>query len=113
MECVSALKRKHQIEAEEEMLKREKEKLELETEFAATSGKLNILEINSQCGSQLSDGMHSYFEKNNSQEASKLHSNADSFVPDKVDEMVNTGAVPDHISQPQVVKPKHKCQQSK
>lgn len=46
--------------------------------------------------------MNSYFEKNNSQEGGKLNPNADSFVPDEVDEMVNTWAVPDHISQPQV-----------
>lgn len=90
MEHVSALKSKHQIEADEEKLKIEKGKLELEMELAATSAKLKVLEISSQCGSQFSDGMNSYFEKNNSQEGGKLNPNADSFVPDEVDEMVNT-----------------------
>lgn len=42
-----ALKRKHHIEAQEERLRREKEQLELETDLAATTARLQVLEVNS------------------------------------------------------------------
>lgn len=95
MKRVAALKRKHLIEAKEEKLRREKEQLELETELAATSAKLNVLEINSsECGSKRSDGMNSYFERNNSQKASALNPDADMFVPLTLDEKVDVTDVP-------------------
>lgn len=43
MERVAALKRKHLLEAQEERLRREKEQLNLETEFAATNARLHVL----------------------------------------------------------------------
>lgn len=42
-----ALKRKHHIEAQEERLRREKEQLALETDLAATTARLRVLEMNS------------------------------------------------------------------
>ena len=47
VERIAAQKRKHQIEAQQEKLRREKEQLELETELAATKAKLQVLEIRS------------------------------------------------------------------
>ena len=105
MQRVAALKRKHQIEAKEENLRREKEQLELETELAATSAKLNVLEMNSSvCGSKRSDGMTSYFERNISQGANVLNLDADMFVPVTLDKKHATD-VP-VIPQPPVVRPK-------
>lgn len=64
MEHVAALKKKHLIEAQEEQLRKEKERLELETEMAAANAKISVLEANaSRSGSRVSDGMHSYFER--------------------------------------------------
>lgn len=53
MERVAALKKKHLMEAQEEMLRRENEQLKLETELAVTNAKLQVLELNlSHCGSK-------------------------------------------------------------
>lgn len=107
MERVAALKRKHLIEAQEENLRREKEQLKLETELAATNAKLQILELNSsQCGSKLSDGMNSYFERNKGM--SKLNPNVNIFVSEKMDEDDNVLGAPAPVLQPSVVQPKHR-----
>ncbi|XP_032416528.1 uncharacterized protein LOC116718567 isoform X3 [Xiphophorus hellerii] len=81
LERAAGLKKKHQLEAQEEKLKQEKEQLELETELAAANAKLRVLEINSQCGSKCSDGMNSYIEKRNSNLA--LDPCAKVFVPER------------------------------
>lgn len=61
-ERVAALKQRHELEAQEEHLQRKqdklrraKEQLALEAELKETNAKLEGLEINSQCGSKVSD----------------------------------------------------------
>lgn len=83
---MTVLKRKHLLGAKEEELRKEKEQLALETELAAASAKLHMLEINSKCGSKGSDGMNSYIERNRNsvQGTSRLSPHAhDNFVPQK------------------------------
>ena len=97
MQRVAVLKRKHLIEDKEEKLK---------VQLAATSAKLNVLEINSSvCGSKRSDGRNSYFEKNICQRANVLNPDANMFVPVTLDKKVNVTDVP-VIPQPQAVMPK-------
>lgn len=43
MERVAALKKRHELEAQQEQLKRMKEQLELETELAATTEKTKCI----------------------------------------------------------------------
>lgn len=81
MERLAALKKKYSIEAQEEKLRKEKKKLSLETELAATNAKLHVLKINSVCSSERSDGMNSYFKRGHVQEAPSLNPCADTFVP--------------------------------
>lgn len=45
MEWVAAQKKKYELEAQREQFKRMKEQLELEAELAATTVKVNVLEI--------------------------------------------------------------------
>lgn len=81
-----ALKRKHHIEAQEERLRREKEQLELETDLAATTARLQVLEVNSsQRGSRRSDGMNSYLERSKAQRSIGLDPLAKAFVPPEND----------------------------
>ena len=97
MQRVAVLKRKHLIEDKEKKLK---------VQLAATSAKLNVLEINSSvCGSKRSDGRNSYFEKNICQRANVLNPDANMFVPVTLDKKVNVTDVP-VIPQPQAVMPK-------
>ena len=60
----AALKEKHALQEQEESLRRKREQLELDTEIAASSARLAILQ---SCGSHVSergsDGMESYFRK--------------------------------------------------
>ena len=128
---VAALKKKHSIEDQEEQLeerlrkekeqleeqlrkekerlRKEKEQLELETELAATNAKLHVLEnMSSRGGSKCSDGMDSYFEKNNCQKSSKLNPHAYTFVPDEMDKKDHVFPVSDPITQPPVVRPKQR-----
>ena len=72
VEQMAALKRKHLLEAREEELKWEKEQLAMETELAEVNAKLHVTEINSKCGSKGSDGMNSYFERNNAERTNAL-----------------------------------------
>lgn len=44
MERVAALDKKHELEAQQELLKRRQERLELETEVAAAHAKISVLE---------------------------------------------------------------------
>ncbi|XP_027860260.1 uncharacterized protein LOC114136464 [Xiphophorus couchianus] len=81
MERLAALDKRHLIQAQEEKLRKEKEKLDLETELAATNAKLNVLNINSVAGSQRSDGMNSYFERAQVKDTPLLNPGADEFVP--------------------------------
>ena len=108
VERIAAQKRKHQIEAQQEKLRREKEQLELETELAATKAKLQVWEIRSQCGSKHSNGMNSYFERNNSHGASELNPHANTFVPDKMNKKDHALGLSAPELQPPVVKPKQK-----
>ncbi len=62
-------------------LRKEKKQLALETELAAANVKLHVLEINSRCGSHVSNGMSSCFEKNSVQGKSKKNPSADNFNP--------------------------------
>ena len=106
IERVAALKKKHSIEDQEEQLRKEKEQLELETELAATNAKLHVLEnMSSRGGSKCSDGMDSYFEKNNCQKSSKLNPHAYTFVPDEMDKKDHVFPVSDPTTQPPVVRP--------
>lgn len=95
-----ALKRKHHIEAQEERLRREKEQLALETDLAATTARLQVLEMNSsQCGSRRSDGMNSYLERSKAQRSIGLDPLVKAFVPHEND----FPAVPDPTT---VVRPR-------
>lgn len=82
---MAALEKKHALEAKEEKLRKEKELLALETELAAANAKLNVLEINSKCGSKGSDAMNSYLDKNwtGAQETRRLNVHAGDSVPQK------------------------------
>ncbi len=67
MEGVVALNKKHELEAQQEQLKRRQEQLELETELPAAIAKINVLEtMGSKQGSEASDGsdgMNAYLRK--------------------------------------------------
>lgn len=66
MARAAALKGKHALEEEEFLLKRKKEQLELDTEIAASSARLAVLQAfdGSVATTGKSDGMESYFRKN-------------------------------------------------
>lgn len=83
MERMAALERKHALEEKEEKLRKEKELFVLETELAAANAKLNVLEINSKCGSKGLNAMNSYFDKNwtGAKGIRPLNLHADDFVP--------------------------------
>lgn len=90
----------YHIEAQEERLRREKEQLALETDLAATTARLQVLEMNSsQRGSRRSDGMNSYLERSKAQRSIGLDPLAKAFVPPENDVL----AVPDPAS---VVRPR-------
>lgn len=61
---MAALERKYSLEVNEEQLRKEKEPFALETELASANAKQNELEIHSKCGSKGSDGINSYFDRN-------------------------------------------------
>lgn len=89
MERVAALQKKHDLEAQEERLKRKKEQLELETELAATNAKINVLEsMGSRNSSRVSDGMNSYLRKGTAQKKTsiKLNPHVNTYLPDQVQE---------------------------
>ena len=80
MERVAALKKKHELEAQEEQLKRKKEQLELETELAATNAKINVLEaLGSRSSSRVSDGMNSYLRKGTAQNETSAKLNPQAY----------------------------------
>lgn len=109
MERVAALKKKHELEAQEEQLKRKKEQLELETELAATNAKINILEaLGSRSSSRVSDGMNSYLRKGTAQNetSAKLNPHANEYLPDQVQQRQNVLIETNSSSQQQVVRPK-------
>lgn len=106
-ERLAAQRRKHQIEAQQESLRREKEQLELETELAATKAKLQVLENSSQC-SKHSNGMNSYFERKKQQKVTELSADARTFVPDTMDRQNYAPGLPAPVFQPPVVKPKQR-----
>ncbi len=62
---MAALKERHALEEQEQLIKRKKEQLALETELAASTAKLAVLQASDgQCLSHApTDGMNSYFEK--------------------------------------------------
>jgi len=108
MERVSALQKKHDLEAQEEQLKRKKEQLELETELAATNAKINVLE--SRNSSRVSDGMNSYLRKGTAQQKTsvKLNPHAKTYLPDQVQQRHNVWMGTASSSQ-QVVRPKERA----
>ncbi len=63
--CAAALKGKHALEEQEFLLKRKKEQLELDTEIAASTARLTVLQAcdGSSVTGGKSDGMESYFRK--------------------------------------------------
>ena len=64
MARAAALKEKHALEEQGESLRRKKEQLELDTEIAASSARLAILQgSHSSVSEGRSDGMESYFRK--------------------------------------------------
>lgn len=62
---MAALKERHALEEQEQQIKRRKEQLELETELAASTAKLAVLQASDGLGSShvSSNGMNSYFER--------------------------------------------------
>lgn len=77
-------------------------------ELAATKAKLQVVESSSQCGSKYSNGMNSYFERNNSRGVSELNPHANTFVPDKMDKKDHALGLSAPVLQPPVVKPKQR-----
>ena len=59
----AALKDKYALEEQELILRRKREQLDLDTEIAATSAKLAVLQVGSSVHSRQSDGMASYIRK--------------------------------------------------
>ena len=79
------LKDKHELEEQEERLRRKKEQLKLDEDIAAHMAKLNVLRSQSILSgkgslSKRSDGMNSYLEKGKSKPKA-LNANANSFIP--------------------------------
>lgn len=104
MERMTALKRKHLLEAKEEELRKEKEQLALEADLAAANAKLHVLEMNSKCGSKGSDGINSYYERNK-QRTGRPNPHADHFIPEHSDiKNIHSESHPE--SQAQIVRPK-------
>ncbi|MEQ2312869.1 hypothetical protein AMECASPLE_035854 [Ameca splendens] len=62
---MAVLKERHALEEQEQLIKRRKEQLDLETELAVSTAKLAVLQASDeQCHSlAFTDGMNSYFEK--------------------------------------------------
>ena len=77
------LKDKHALEEQELILKRKMEQLELDTEIAATSAKLAVLQVGSSIHSRQSDGMASYVRKGARSKLplTSLNPQASIFVP--------------------------------
>lgn len=112
MERVAALQKRHDLEAQEEQLKRKKEQLELETELAATTAKINVLEsMGSRNSSRVSDGMNSYLRKGTAQKETsvKLNPHAKTYLPDQVQQRQNVRMGTESSSQQQVVRPKERA----
>ena len=104
LEHVAAMKKRHLIEAQEEQLRKEKEKLALETEMAAANARIHVLETNaSRNGSRVSNGMRSYFEKANAQTTSNLNPAVTAYVPKE--------RSTDFLPPPLVVRPKERTQE--
>ena len=76
----AALKAKHALEEQELLLRRKREKLELDTEIAATSAKLAVLQMGSSIHSRQSDGMASYFRKGARSKLTSLNPQASIYV---------------------------------
>uniref|UniRef100_A0A8C8DI38 Uncharacterized protein n=1 Tax=Oryzias sinensis TaxID=183150 RepID=A0A8C8DI38_9TELE len=78
------LKEKHELEEQEEHLKRKKEQLKMDEDIAAHVAKLNVLRSQSVTSSRkstkYSDGMDSYLEKETSKQM-VLNIDANSFIP--------------------------------
>lgn len=70
LEQATALKRRHELEAQEDKLRQERDKLrklreqlELDTQIAAAAARLSVLEGSDIGGKTHSDGMNSYVSK--------------------------------------------------
>ena len=75
------LKEKHDLEQQEEEIRKRKERFELEVEIAASKAKVDVLRASSSVKSGISnksDGMQSYMKKG---VHTVLNTDADSFVP--------------------------------
>lgn len=79
----AALKDKHALEEQELILRRKGEQLQLDTEIAATTAKLAVLQVGSGIHSRQSDGMDSYFRKGARSKLplTSLNPQASIFVP--------------------------------
>lgn len=76
------LKDKHDLEEQEEQLRKRKEQLKLQVEIAATRAKVNVLR-GSPNQSVISDGMESYFERGK-YERKALNAEAGLFLPQSI-----------------------------
>lgn len=79
------LKEKHELEEQEEYLKRKKEQLQMDEDIAAHMAKLNVLRSQSitsvkKSTTKHSDGMESYFKRGTSKQRT-LNAEANSFIP--------------------------------
>jgi len=79
----AALKDKHALEEQELILRRKEKQLEMDTEIAATSAKLAVLQVGSSVHSRQSDGMASYIRKGARSKVppTSLNPQASVFVP--------------------------------
>ncbi|XP_057687730.1 uncharacterized protein LOC130913275 [Corythoichthys intestinalis] len=100
IERVAALKRMHQLEVEEQNLRRQKEQLALETELAAFNAKINVFEENASLSSRSSYGRSSKVLKAN---ANILNPGAAEFCPKERKSVIDCSAAP-----PLVVRPKER-----
>ncbi len=60
---MTALKEQHALEEQEQQIRRRKEQLKLETELAASTAKLAVLQASDGRSSHAGDGMNSYLER--------------------------------------------------
>ena len=63
MEQAAALQKRHELEAQEDKLKKLKEQLELDAQIAAAATRLVVVEDSDVGGNAQLDGMNSYVSK--------------------------------------------------
>lgn len=93
----SALKERHALEEQEQQLRRRREELDLETDLAASTAKLNVLhapEVQS-CARAPSDGMNSYLARARPKQSIVLDPTAMEFNPEQT-MMQQTSFIPNY-----------------